>query len=212
MATCGRLRSNIAGNPCTARSFSIQRMVCYGRLGAVVLPSHGRGPRFDPLCAHHASPFGLRMALPARKLTAKHVRRSLSKARAKTDRERLAAEAFGEGRLPPRASAGKPLSPLRAAPGATGQGHRREASDCKHPDRNDGADRRKTADGPAGGISGFVFGCCAHLFGPQHRISPVHDLSPKRPATPTNNPRGHRPVPAHLRKKADSMTCTLTNN
>jgi hypothetical protein len=22
--------------------------------------SHGRGPRFDPLCAHHASPFGLR--------------------------------------------------------------------------------------------------------------------------------------------------------
>ena len=67
MATCGRLRSNIAGNPCTARSFWIHRMVCYGRLGAVVLPSHGRGPRFDPLCAHHASPFRLRMAQPAQK-------------------------------------------------------------------------------------------------------------------------------------------------
>jgi len=51
---------------------------------------------------------------------------------------------------------------------------------------------------PAGG---FVFGCCAHLFGPQHHISPVHDLSPKRLATPTNNPRGHRPVPGAFAEK-----------
>src|ERR1700752_1372351 len=67
MAACGRLRSNIAGNHCSARPFSIRRMVCYGPLGAVVLPSHGRGPRFDPLCAHHASPFGLRVGPPATK-------------------------------------------------------------------------------------------------------------------------------------------------
>src|SRR6516164_3206342 len=69
MATCGRLRSNIAGNPCTARSFSIQRMVCNGRLGAVVLPSHGRGPRFDPLCAHHP---GLQTLTPLRSAPSEH--------------------------------------------------------------------------------------------------------------------------------------------
>jgi hypothetical protein len=65
--------------------FTIIFVAGFGLVRSRDCGSHGRGPRFDPLCAHHASPFGLRMALPAKKSRAKHVRRSLSAAKAKTD-------------------------------------------------------------------------------------------------------------------------------
>ena len=54
----------------------------------------------------------------------------------------------------------------------------RDASDRKHPDRDDGAERYQAADRPADGVSGLILARIAHRVGSQHCRSPVHGLAP----------------------------------
>src|SRR5690242_5700976 len=51
-------------------------------------------------------------------------------------------------------------------------------SDREHPHRDDGAERRKSGDGPAGGIGGFIVDRVVRRFGSHHCVAPLHGLPP----------------------------------